>query len=146
METPAGIPVLGDTSDAAAAIEEVGADVIVFAEGAFASSKDMRRAMWELEDLSVQAIVVPSLTDVSSERLKVRPVAGLPLVHLESPRALHASRWAKRVFDVTGALVPAGADRAAHDRDRAWPSSCTTAGRCCSARPGSAVTASRSAA
>jgi exopolysaccharide biosynthesis polyprenyl glycosylphosphotransferase len=104
VETPAGIPVLGDTSDTAAAIQGVGAEVIVFAEGAFASSKDMRRAMWKLEDLSVQAIVVPSLTDVSSERLKVRPVAGLPLVHLESPRALHASHWAKRVFDLTGAL------------------------------------------
>ena len=104
METPAGIPVLGDTSDTAAAIQGVGAEVIVFAEGAFGSSKDMRRAMWELEDLSVQAIVVPSLTDVSSQRLKVRPVAGLPLVHLESPRALHASHWAKRVFDFTGAL------------------------------------------
>ena len=105
VETPAGIPVLGETSDTAAAIRGVSADVIVFAEGAFGSSKEMRRAMWELEDLSVQAIVVPSLTDVSSERLKVRPVAGLPLVHLESPRALHASHWAKRVFDFTGALL-----------------------------------------
>jgi exopolysaccharide biosynthesis polyprenyl glycosylphosphotransferase len=104
VETPAGIPVLGDTTDAAAAIQGASADVIIFAEGAFGSSRDLRRAMWTLEDLSVQAIVVPSLTDVSSERLKVRPVAGLPLVHLESPRATRASHWAKRVFDVTGAV------------------------------------------
>ena len=62
--------------------------------------------------LRSSAIVVPSLTDVSSERLKVRPVAGLPLVHLEAPRALHASHWAKRAFDVVGSLVPAGADLA----------------------------------
>ena len=48
--------------------------------------------------------MVPSLTDVSSERLKVRPVAGLPLVHVEAPRALHASHWAKRAFDVLGSL------------------------------------------
>jgi exopolysaccharide biosynthesis polyprenyl glycosylphosphotransferase len=102
-ETPAGIPVLGSTSEAAAVIEDVDADIIVFAEGAFSSCNELRRAMWELEDLSVQAIVVPSLTDVSRERLKVRPVAGLPLVHLESPRAVLASRWAKRVFDVVGA-------------------------------------------
>jgi exopolysaccharide biosynthesis polyprenyl glycosylphosphotransferase len=104
IETPAGIPVLGDTNDAAAAIAGVGADVIVFAEGAFGSARELRRAMWDLESLSVQAIVVPSLTDVSRERLKVRPVAGLPLVHLEAPRALHAAHWAKRVFDVVGAL------------------------------------------
>ena len=48
-------------------------------------------------------LVVP-LTDVSSQRLKVSPVAGLPLVHLEPCRSLHAARWAKRVFDVLGAL------------------------------------------
>ena len=102
VETPAGIPVLGTTNDTFAAIEGADADVVIFADGAFSSAHDLRRAMWELEDHSVRAIVVPSLTDVSSERLKVRPVAGLPLVHLEAPRTLHASHWAKRVFDIVG--------------------------------------------
>jgi exopolysaccharide biosynthesis polyprenyl glycosylphosphotransferase len=50
----------------------------------------------------VRAIIVPSLTDVSSERLKVRPVAGLPLVHVDAPRTVQASHWAKRVFDILG--------------------------------------------
>jgi exopolysaccharide biosynthesis polyprenyl glycosylphosphotransferase len=104
-ETTAGIPVLGCTSTAAALVEETEAEVIVFAEGAFDSSADLRRAMWELEGLPVQSIVVPSLTDVSGQRLKVRPVAGLPLVHLQAPRALQASRWAKRTFDVVGASL-----------------------------------------
>jgi exopolysaccharide biosynthesis polyprenyl glycosylphosphotransferase len=104
LETPAGIPVLGSTTDAVAAIDGVGADVIVFADGAFNSAHELRRAMWDLESHSVQAIVVPSLTDVSSERLKVRPVAGLPLVHVDAPRTLHASHWAKRVFDILGSL------------------------------------------
>ncbi len=105
VETPAGIPVLGTTTEALAAVEAVNADVIVFADGAFASSHDLRRTMWDLESHAVQAIVVPSLTDVSSERLKVRPVAGLPLVHLESPRTVHASHWAKRAFDILGSLA-----------------------------------------
>jgi exopolysaccharide biosynthesis polyprenyl glycosylphosphotransferase len=104
VETPAGIPVLGDAREAGQVVDELGADVIVFAEGAFGSSKELRRTMWELEHLSVQAIVVPSMTDVSHERVKVRPVAGLPLVHLESPRAMDATRWAKRMFDVLGAV------------------------------------------
>jgi exopolysaccharide biosynthesis polyprenyl glycosylphosphotransferase len=105
VETPAGMPVFGDTSDAAAVVDRMEATVIVFAEGAFTCSQDLRRTMWELEGQSVQAIVVPSMTDVSSERLKVRPVAGLPLVHVESPRAMHASRWAKRCFDVLGSVA-----------------------------------------
>ncbi len=104
VETPAGIPVLGSTTDAVAAIDGVSADVILFADGAFSSAHDLRRAMWALESHPVQCIVVPSLTDVSTERLKVRPVAGLPLVHVEAPRTLHASHWAKRTFDVLGSL------------------------------------------
>jgi exopolysaccharide biosynthesis polyprenyl glycosylphosphotransferase len=105
VETPAGIPVLGSTDDAVAAIEGVDADVIVFADGAFSSAHELRRAMWDLEGTSVQAIIVPSLTDVSSERLKVRPVAGLPLVHVEGPRSLHAAHWAKRAFDIVGSAA-----------------------------------------
>jgi exopolysaccharide biosynthesis polyprenyl glycosylphosphotransferase len=102
IETPAGIPVLGTTTDTVAAIEGADADVIIFADGAFSSAHGLRRAMWELEGHSVRAIIVPSLTDVSSERLKVRPVAGLPLVHVDAPRTVAASHWAKRVFDVLG--------------------------------------------
>ena len=103
VETPSGIPVIGRPAESRRVIEETAADVVVFTDGAFASATDLRRAMWDLETVSVQAIVVPSLTDVSGERLKVRPVAGLPLVHLESPHARDAARWAKRLFDVVGA-------------------------------------------
>ena len=102
VETPGGIPILGTTNDLAAAIDGADADVIIFADGAFSSAHDLRRAMWELEGHSVRAIIVPSLTDVSSERLKVRPVAGLPLVHVDAPRTVQASHWAKRVFDIVG--------------------------------------------
>ena len=104
VETPAGIPILGSTTDAVDAIDGVSADVILFADGAFSSAHDLRRAMWALESHSVQCIVVPSLTDISTERLKVRPVAGLPLVHVDAPRTLRASHWAKRTFDVLGSL------------------------------------------
>ena len=116
---PAGIPVLGTTTDTVAAIEGVDADVVIFADGAFSSAHDLRRAMWDLEGHSVRAIIVPSLTDVSSERLKVRPVAGLPLVHVEAPRAVHASHWAKRAFDVVGSLGDPAADLPGAARDRA---------------------------
>jgi exopolysaccharide biosynthesis polyprenyl glycosylphosphotransferase len=104
VETPAGIPVLGSTEDMAAAIEGAKADVVIFVDGAFSSAHDLRRAMWDLEGQSVRAIVVPSLSDISSERLKVRPVAGLPLVHVDAPRTVQASHWAKRAFDFLGSL------------------------------------------
>jgi exopolysaccharide biosynthesis polyprenyl glycosylphosphotransferase len=41
--------------------------------------------------------------------VRTRPVGGLPLIHLEAPRWMHASRWAKRTFDlvVTSLLIAA---------------------------------------
>ncbi len=81
------------------------ADLIVFTEGAFPSSADFRRIAWDLEGHQVQMAVVPSLSDISSGRMTMRPIGGLPLVHVEQPRSLAASRWLKRSFDVVGASV-----------------------------------------
>jgi exopolysaccharide biosynthesis polyprenyl glycosylphosphotransferase len=45
-------------------------------------------------------IVVPNVADISAQRLDVRPVAGLPLVDVERPQAIAATRWIKRSFDL----------------------------------------------
>jgi exopolysaccharide biosynthesis polyprenyl glycosylphosphotransferase len=49
-------------------------------------------------------IVAPSVTDVARERVRIRPVGGLPLVHIDPPSAARASRWGKRTFDFVGSL------------------------------------------
>jgi exopolysaccharide biosynthesis polyprenyl glycosylphosphotransferase len=49
--------------------------------------------------------MAPGVTDVSSERIRVRPVAGLPLLHVDRPRWQDALRWAKRSFDIVGSAV-----------------------------------------
>ena len=100
--TGLGIPVLGSADDVASVAAETGPDVLLVAGGAYTSATQMRRVAWDLEQHAVQVVVVPSVTDISRERVKVRPVGGLPLMHLEGPRALHASRWGKRMFDVIG--------------------------------------------
>ena len=61
------------------------ADVIFFAGGAVGSGAILRELAWELEQHGVQVIVAPSVTDVSSERVRVRPVGGLPLMHIDPP-------------------------------------------------------------
>ncbi len=50
-------------------------------------------------------IVAPSVSDVSSERVRVRPVGGLPLIHIDPPRVTDAARWGKRLFDIVGASL-----------------------------------------
>jgi exopolysaccharide biosynthesis polyprenyl glycosylphosphotransferase len=81
------------------------ADLVVFTEGAFPSAVDFRRIAWDLEGHHVQMAVVPSLSDISSGRIAMRPVGGLPLVHVEQPQSLGASRGLKRVFDFLGGSV-----------------------------------------
>ena len=100
--TPGGVPVIGDSGGLAGTAREVGADIIFLAGGAFDSPEDLRDVSWDLEDERVQIVVAPNVTDVSRERVRIRPVGGLPLIHLEKPRASKASRWGKRAFDIVG--------------------------------------------
>ncbi|MGC3994587.1 MAG: sugar transferase [Propionicimonas sp.] len=103
--TPGGLPILGSTAETVAVIEEHDIATVIFAEGSFATPADFRRMAWELEEKDIQMIMVPTLTDVSAQRLDVRPVAGLPLVDVDRPQAIEAARWIKRVWDVVGSAV-----------------------------------------
>ena len=104
-ETRSGIPVLGDADDLQhiAALEDV--DVIFFTNGSGRSAADLRRIVWELEEKSVHMVMAPAMTDFSAERVRTRPVGGLPLIHVEPPRWAFASRWAKRTFDVVATTL-----------------------------------------
>jgi exopolysaccharide biosynthesis polyprenyl glycosylphosphotransferase len=102
-DTPGGVPVLGSTPETAEVVEQTGCDIVLFAGGAVDSARQMRRAAWELGSSGVQIMLVPGVTDVSSDRVRIRPAAGLHLMELEGPRAHRASRISKRLFDVIGA-------------------------------------------
>ena len=103
--TPGGVPVIGFTNETAPNALASEADLVLFTEGAFPSAVDFRRIAWDLEGHDVQMAVVPSLSDISSGRMAMRPVGGLPLVHVEQPQSLAASRGLKRAFDLVGASI-----------------------------------------
>lgn len=102
---PGGLTVYGRPCDAVHAIEESMADAVIFAEGSFSRAHDFNHLARDLEDVDAQTIVVPALTDIASSRMTVRPVAGIPLVHVERPTAARATAWTKRAFDILGASV-----------------------------------------
>lgn len=104
-ETSSGVPVIGNTSDATSLVMAVNADVIFFAGGSVGTSSQLRKTLWELERHHVQVVVAPSVTDISSERIKIRPVGGLPLIHIDPPTWSDASRWGKRTFDLVGSSL-----------------------------------------
>lgn len=103
-ETARGIPVLGNTDDLVKYSTTGEVDVVFLADGALTSSGQMRQIVWDLEHEGVQVVVAPSIEDVSRERVRIRPVGGLPLVHIDPPSAAQATRWGKRIFDLAGAL------------------------------------------
>ncbi len=104
-QTDGGVPVIGEVREAATLVRAYHADVVFVVAGAFTDPSAMRNLVWDLEADSVQVIMAPGVTDVSSERIRVRPVAGLPLLHLDRPRSQDALRWAKRTFDLVGSAT-----------------------------------------
>ncbi|MGO2823970.1 sugar transferase [Brachybacterium alimentarium] len=100
-----GIPVLGPEQDLLRIAEDLRPGILLFTAGATASAEEFRRTAWKLEHEDVSVIVVPALTEISADRLRMRPVAGLPLVHMDLPRARAALKWTKRLFDIVASAV-----------------------------------------
>ncbi|MHB1010539.1 MAG: sugar transferase [Propionibacteriaceae bacterium] len=103
--TPGGLTILGSVGDIIPTLKTTAAQAVIFTDGALPSASAFNRLARQLEDQDTQLVVVPGLTDVSAARMNFRPVGGLPLMYVESPRALLAMRWSKRVFDLVGAAV-----------------------------------------
>lgn len=95
-----GISVLGNEGDLLDTVRREKPAVLMFTAGAETSAEQFRRTSWQLENDEIDVIVAPALTEVAASRVTMRPVAGLPLVHLDMPRSQQSLRWGKRLFDI----------------------------------------------
>src|SRR5260221_7397525 len=59
----------------------------------------LRALAWELEKTDTDLCVAPALMDVAGPRTTIRPVAGLPLLHVDHPELAGAKQVVKGVFD-----------------------------------------------
>lgn len=100
-----GVPVLGRFRDLERVVEQLRVDTVVLSGADEISPKVMRRIGWNMANQDVDWIVAPSLTDVAGPRIHSRPVAGLPLVHVDFPRLDGARRFLKRTFDIIGSTL-----------------------------------------
>lgn len=85
--------------------EEEAIDLVLFTAGSVPSSTDFRRYVWQFEGHHTQLAVVPSLVDIAADRIRTRPVAGLPIVYVEDPRSERALSLGKRIFDIVVATL-----------------------------------------
>ena len=99
------IPVVGGESDMMAAIRTCGADTVAIAGTEHFGVRGIRRLIWDLEPLGVDLVVSTGVMDVALSRLVMRPIAGLPLLHIEKPQYRAAKRFQKRAFDIGFASV-----------------------------------------
>jgi exopolysaccharide biosynthesis polyprenyl glycosylphosphotransferase len=59
----------------------------------------LRELAWELEKTGTDLCVAPALLDVAGPRTTIRPVAGLPLLHMDHPEFTGTKQVIKDAFD-----------------------------------------------
>ena len=69
-----------------AAIRTRGADTVAIAGTEHFGVRGIRRLIWDLEPLGVDLVVSTGVMDVALSRLVMRPISGLPLLHIEKPQ------------------------------------------------------------
>jgi exopolysaccharide biosynthesis polyprenyl glycosylphosphotransferase len=65
----------------------------------------LRDLAWDLEKTGTELCVAPALLDVAGPRTTIRPIAGLPLLHMDHPEFSGARLVIKSVFDKLFALA-----------------------------------------
>ena len=95
------VPVFGNESNVVGAVTATNSHAVAITATEQLDGRRIRDLSWELEKLDVDLLVAPGVVDVAGPRLHMRPVAGLPLIHVEKPQYHGAKQFQKRLFDVT---------------------------------------------
>jgi exopolysaccharide biosynthesis polyprenyl glycosylphosphotransferase len=99
------IPVSTNLDQLQATMNAVGADTVVVTSSDELPPERIRELSWSLEPGRQHLVLAPSLTDVGGPRIHMRPVAGLPLIHVETPRYEGLKRFSKRAFDIASSAA-----------------------------------------
>jgi exopolysaccharide biosynthesis polyprenyl glycosylphosphotransferase len=95
----AGIPVAGGVASVTAAVVRFGADTVAVVNCAEMDGFRLRELAWALEKTGTDLCVAPALLDIAGPRTTIRPIAGLPLVHLDHVKLTGPKRIVKAAFD-----------------------------------------------
>ena len=95
----AGVPAIADLSAIPDVVARFKADAVAVLACPEMSGFRLRELAWALEKRGTDLCVAPALLDVAGPRTTIRPVAGLPLLHMDHPEFTGARRVIKTVFD-----------------------------------------------
>ena len=98
-EQVAGVPVAGHLGGIAAAVDDFSVDTVAVLACPEMDGRHLRELAWELEKTGTDLCVAPALLDVAGPRTTIRPVAGLPLLHVDHPELEGGKQVVKGLFD-----------------------------------------------
>ncbi|WP_241482856.1 sugar transferase [Kocuria rosea] len=78
-------------------------EVLVLCASAPFSPEEIRHLSWYLADERIRLVLDTGLTDIAGPRIHTQHVAGLPLIHVSTPKMTRARLLLKRTVDVVGA-------------------------------------------
>ena len=100
-----GLPVYGTFEEVGHAVRAARADTVIVLSCPELDGPTLRRLAWRLERDDVDLIVASSLVDVAGGRTTIRPVDGLPMLHVEHPNLSGPGRLLKALIDRLAAVV-----------------------------------------
>src|SRR4051794_8706706 len=98
-----GLPVLGDLTEVADVVTRYEVDTVAVLPCPELDGPALRRLGWALEKTQAELLLAPAITELVGTRVQIRPVSGLPLLHMERPELTGVRRLTKSLFDKTAA-------------------------------------------
>ncbi len=100
-----GVPMLGSLDEVAAVVQQHDIDTVAVLPCPELDGPALRRLGWDLEKTRAELLLAPAVTEVVGSRVGIRPVCGLPLLHMERPELRGIRRLTKSVVDRSGAAL-----------------------------------------
>ncbi|MEU6354132.1 sugar transferase [Streptomyces sp. NPDC047072] len=94
-----GVQVYGGTDGLVDAVRRTHCDAVVVLPSPELDAAEVRELSWQLRRENVSLVLAPVLADVVPSRLKVWPVAGIPLLHLRGPTVSRVRRAPTELTD-----------------------------------------------
>lgn len=105
MVGQARVPVVAGLDGIFDAVEEFSADAVIVAGQVSRGSNYLKELGWKLEESATELVVALSLTNVAGPRIQMRPVEGLPLMHVDLPRFTGYKHLLKRSVDILASFL-----------------------------------------
>ncbi|MEV5071121.1 sugar transferase [Microbacterium sp. LMI12-1-1.1] len=99
------VPVMGSVDNVGLAIAATGADTVAVTSTDDLPPMKVKQISWALEAGHQHLVLAPSIVDIAGPRLHTRQVAGLPLIHVETPKFSRGQRLVKRAVDLAASLI-----------------------------------------